>query len=200
MTALDELREAIGLVDGLRLAGTCLSRASVGERTRALVARRSALAAVEAEWEELDHILASVDVPHALNGRMQPLAMRARAFVARSNRLAAVEAELAALRETNQKLNRRCQSAEAGLAAKLTSGPSFGRALANAAATMYHAQLAERNAELVALRKRPTLEQALEGILGHMGRYDWGHRNALGCATNAIRALYGEAETGEPTP
>lgn len=57
-------------------------------------------------------------------------------------------------------------------------------------------QIAERDSEIAELRKRPTLEQALKGILGHMGRYDWGHRDALGCATEAIRALYGEEEAG----
>jgi len=153
MTALDELREAIGLVDGLRLAGTCLSRASAGEMTRALDERRRALARVEAE--------------------------------------------LAALRETNQKLNRRCQSAEQGLAAKLDAGgPSFGRALANAAATMYREQLAERDAELADLRTRPTLEQVTHALAVEY----WHHEPSYpsySTALRAIRALYGEAETTE---
>lgn len=47
------------------------------------------------------------------------------------------ERDLAAARETNARLQRRCHSAESGLAAKLESGPSFGRALANSAATLY---------------------------------------------------------------
>jgi len=109
--------------------------------------------------------------------------------------LARVEAELAALRETNQKLNRRCQSAEAGLAAKLTSGPSFGRALANAAATIYHEQLAESLSELAELRKRPTLEQALEAITRVRAGTPWHRHCAWRQSMNAIRALYGEAET-----
>lgn len=53
-------------------------------------------------------------------------------------------------RETIRRLNRRCQSAEAGLVAKMESGPCFGRALANASATMYR----EQNVELRALLER----------------------------------------------
>lgn len=45
-------------------------------------------------------------------------------------------------RDTVRRLNRRVQSAESGLAAKMESGPSFGRALANSAATMYRSRLA----------------------------------------------------------
>ena len=113
--------------------------------------------------------------------------------------LSRVEAELAALRETNMKLNRRCQSAEKGLAAKLTSGPSFGRALANSAATMYHAQLAERNAELADLRTRPTLEQVTDALSALDIPYMYRGADVLirRDVFRAIRALYGEAETTE---
>jgi hypothetical protein len=50
-----------------------------------------------------------------------------------------VEEEIQRLRETNARLNRRCQEYEAGLAEKLKGTParSFGRGLAIAAATYY---------------------------------------------------------------
>lgn len=56
--------------------------------------------------------------------------------------------ELTTLRATNTRLNRRCQSAERGLQAKLTSGVSFGRALANSAAVMWHEKYLELKALL----------------------------------------------------
>lgn len=60
--------------------------------------------------------------------------------------------ELAEARETIRRLNRRCQSAERGLAEKLEearrAGPSLGRALANSSATMHRAQNAELTARL----------------------------------------------------
>jgi len=196
MTALDELRAAIDALS-LNCMTPAYRRAEVLGATRLVDA---ALARVDAELAELDHILASMDVPHALNGRMQPLSARAQSFVERSDRLAAVEAELVALRETNMKLNRRCQSAERGLAARLTSGPSFGRALANAAATMYHEQLAERNAELAALRKRPTLEQAEAALRGasitDANGDAWPFMRRVDVYA-AICALYGEQEPTE---
>lgn len=51
-----------------------------------------------------------------------------------------LQTELDRAHETIARLNRRCQSAERGLAAKLNPGPrNFGRILANSAATMWHA-------------------------------------------------------------
>ena len=62
---------------------------------------------------------------------------------------------LVTARETNTRLNRRCQAAESGLAAKLAlGGPSFGRALANSAAVMYREQLGEAQATIQELRER----------------------------------------------
>lgn len=60
--------------------------------------------------------------------------------------------EILRQREKIRGLNRRCQSAESGLAAKPTSGPNMGRALANAAATMYRKQLDEAKDEVARLR------------------------------------------------
>lgn len=55
--------------------------------------------------------------------------------------------ELTLARETIRRLNRRVQSAESGLAEKINenAGRSLGRAFANAAATMYAAQLVDAN-------------------------------------------------------
>lgn len=63
---------------------------------------------------------------------------------------AQLQADLATARATNTRLNRRCTDAEGALAEKIAAYPhrSFGRSLANAAATIYleRAQRAERRA------------------------------------------------------
>lgn len=65
--------------------------------------------------------------------------------------------ELAEARETIKRLNRRCSQYEQGLASKVdeakTAGPSFGRSLANAAATMYEAERDAARAERDEARK-----------------------------------------------
>lgn len=56
------------------------------------------------------------------------------------NEITRLQSELTRAHETIARLNRRCQSAERGLAAKLNPGPrTFGRILANSAASMWHA-------------------------------------------------------------
>jgi hypothetical protein len=68
---------------------------------------------------------------------------------------------------TIRRLNRRVQSAEAGLAEKVNAnaGRSFGRALANSAATMYGAQLEDAKALIQSLRETAlTPEEAQHGL------------------------------------
>lgn len=62
--------------------------------------------------------------------------------------------EIAQSRETIRRLNRRVQSAEAGLSEKINAhaGQSFGRILANSAATMYAAQIEDLKAENARLK------------------------------------------------
>lgn len=83
---------------------------------------------------------------NALSGVADPAAQ-----VARWRELEAAAGELETLRGTNTRLNRRCQSAERGLKAKLTSGFSFGRALANSAAVMWHEKCLEIAAQVAEL-------------------------------------------------
>lgn len=82
-------------------------------------------------------------------------------------RLDAAEAALAAARETCNRLNRRCQAYEAGLAEKIKdgrdrSGWGLGRMLANAAASMYEADVRR-------------LREAL-AVLADDDQYGSGHR------------------------
>lgn len=71
---------------------------------------------------------------------------------------AALIAEIAELRETNTRLNRRCQTLEAGIAEKVSSnaGPSLGRSLANAAATRAQAEITQLRAQVDAFLHQGT--------------------------------------------
>ena len=86
-----------------------------------------------------------------------------------ADRLAEIEEQLRRCRETNKSLNRRLQSAESGLAAKIEemqrAGISFGRSFANAAATMYEGKFREAEAELARVTaENARLRDALERI------------------------------------
>lgn len=70
--------------------------------------------------------------------------------------LAELERERDELRETVSRLNRRAQALEAGIAEKIASHPpgSMGRALANAAAEMYHSRAQKAETERDELRAK----------------------------------------------
>lgn len=70
--------------------------------------------------------------------------------------LAELERERDELRETVRRLNRRAQALEAGIAEKIASHPpgSMGRALANAAAEMYHSRAQKAETERDELRAK----------------------------------------------
>jgi hypothetical protein len=73
-------------------------------------------------------------------------------------RLDAALAENKRLRETNNRLNRRCQTYERGLAEKIEKGRtegSLGRALANAAATKTEAENERLRAALESNERNP---------------------------------------------
>ena len=84
------------------------------------------------------------------------------------------ESELEMARETIRRLNRRCQSAEAGLAEKVNAnaGRSLGRAFANAAATMYEAQLEEARASLAHLQENALTPEEAKALYDHSPRAD----------------------------
>jgi hypothetical protein len=83
------------------------------------------------------------------------------------------EAELAHMRETVKRLNRRVQSAESGLTAKLVTGPCLGRALANSAATMYREKLADAEAQHAALQQNAARLVKLVWALGNWNDHNW---------------------------
>ena len=126
-------------------------------------------------------------------------------------RIRELETELAASRETNSRLNRRCQQYERGLAEKLAEnkGPSLGRALANAAAEMceQRAEVAEKRIrELEAeLADTIALKEATEDAMSKMAQYGSetdAHRRAEAAEAaldKAQRALYA-LKVGEEPP
>jgi hypothetical protein len=73
-------------------------------------------------------------------------------------------------RETASRLNRRAQSAEAGVAEKIHSGtgPSLGRSLANAGASMFKRERDEALAELARLRERAEALEVENALLHGM--------------------------------
>lgn len=127
-----------------------------GERLRAaesaLSAAQAEVAAAQRERQTMDGLV----VPDELT-----LVEGVRALRDRSARLAA---EVASLRETNARLNRRAQQAEAAVAEKVQAHPtgSLGRALANLAAHTAERERDEAQAEVERLTQQ--LGQALEVI------------------------------------
>ena len=114
--------------------------------------------------------------------------------------LLATEPDLAAARDKIRELNRRCQSAEAGLAEKVnaTAGHSLGRALSNAAGVMYREQyrdllatvrayLAARDAFPPAAARWHTMPLAADIAIEAEGL-----RAAEGAALAALRRAAGE--------
>lgn len=109
------------------------------EETEPVLAEARAL---EAENEKLRDLLG--ECWRASGRREDELLREARGDEVLAADYEALEAERDNLRETNQRLNRRCQLAESALAEKIEkakrSGGSFGRSMANAAAAMFERQ------------------------------------------------------------
>jgi len=111
--------------------------------------------------------------------------------------LLATAPDLAAARDKIRELNRRCQSAEAGLAEKVNAhaGPSLGRSLANAAGVMYREQYRELLAAVRAyLAARSTLDQMRGKRTRNVHELHLKQRreDAYSAALAALRAAAGE--------
>lgn len=107
--------------------------------------------------------LADAGVAHVCGTCNEELAVWERRY---ERDMAERDAEITRLRETIQRLNRRVQSAESGLAEKINAnaGQSLGRALANASATYWQNVAEDKDAELVRLRGHvaQTLREAID--------------------------------------
>jgi hypothetical protein len=110
------------------------------------------------------------------------------------------ESELEMARETIRRLNRRCQSAEAGLAEKVNAnaGRSLGRAFANAAATMYEAQLEEARASLAHLQENALTPEEARVIVKWCDYYSVAEDVMFGKTHRAIEKLLAISASEEP--
>jgi hypothetical protein len=167
----EAINEGTGLLDQLDTTRAALvtARAEAATLAGQLAASEGARDKAEAR---VSWAFGNVAVDHPTDCKCPPCCV-VKLDIAEAERDAA-RAEVAELRETNNRLNKRCQSAESGLAAALRGegakpGPGgFGRMLANSAAAMYASQLKDAHADALAARGEcERLREALAGLGKH---------------------------------